>query len=93
MTTAPAPTTLCSPIETPSSTTAFEPIQTSSPMMIPLADSGCWKTGRSGAMEWLNPRIDVWAPIRTPSPMLTVPRTTLKTLNVQLSPALIVPVM
>ncbi|HWU45412.1 MAG TPA: hypothetical protein VN133_01485 [Humibacter sp.] len=87
MTTAPAAITLCGPIETPSRMTAFEPIQTSSPIVMPRAKVGCRKTGRSGSIEWLNPRIDVCAPMRTPLPSLTLPRTVANGLIVVSSPA------
>ena len=41
VTTAPAPITLWSPMLIPSTTTAFEPIQTSSPIVMPLVLMGC----------------------------------------------------
>ena len=81
-----------SPMVTPSTTTTCEPIHTSSPTLIPLLLSGCWKTGRSGAIEWLKPSSDVCAPIRTPSPSTTAPRTVVNGLSVQSAPVVNSPV-
>ena len=92
MTTAPAPITQWSPIVTPSTTTTWEPIHTSSPTVMPRLVWGCRKTGRSGAIEWLKPRSDVWAPMRTPVPRETVPRATVNGFSVQSVPVVRVPV-
>lgn len=77
---------------TPSTTITCEPIQTSSPTRMPRLVSGWRKTGRSGAMEWLKPSSEVWAPIRTPVPSTTFPRTVVKGLSVQWEPVLSSPV-
>ncbi|WP_367139175.1 hypothetical protein [Saccharothrix sp. HUAS TT1] len=77
MTTAPAASTDRSPTDTPSSTTTCDPIQTSSPIVMPRELSGCRNTSVPGSeVVWLNARIDVCAPIRTASPSRTSPRTT-----------------
>lgn len=86
VTTEPAPMTAWSPIVTPSSTTTFEPIHTSSPTRMPRLVTGWRKTGRSGSVEWLKPSRDVCAPIRTASPSDTFPRTTAYGLTVQSEP-------
>jgi hypothetical protein len=77
VTTAPAASTDWSPTVTPSSTTTCDPIQTSSPMRMPRLVSGCWKNSTVVSLiEWLKPRIEVWAPMRTASPIRTSPRIT-----------------
>ena len=45
VTTAPAPMIVWGPTVTPSRMVTFEPIQTSSPMVMPRAVWGCWKIG------------------------------------------------
>ena len=92
VTTEPAPITAWEPTVTPSTITTFEPIQTSSPMVMPRSVSGCRWTGRSGSIAWLKPRIEVCAPTRTPSPMVTAPRTTAKAFTLQSWPAWKAPV-
>jgi hypothetical protein len=92
VTTAPAPMTQWSPMVTPSTTTTWEPIHTSSPTVIPRVVTGCRWTGRSGEVPWLKASSELWAPMRTPSPRVTVPRTTVKGLIVQSAPVRIAPV-
>ena len=48
VTTAPAPMMVWGPMVTPSRMVTFEPIQTSSPMVMPRAVWGCWKIGCPG---------------------------------------------
>ena len=76
VTTALAASTAWEPTRTPSRITTWEPIHTSSPISMPFEVSGCRKTGVPDSIEWLKPRIDVCAPMRTPSPMVTRPRMT-----------------
>ena len=84
---------LWAPIVTPSSTSTFEPIQTSSPTVIPREVCGWRNIGCSvTAVPWLNASIEVCAPIRTPSPMVIRPRTTENGLMVESDPRLISPV-
>ena len=74
LTTAPAATTAPWPTVTPSSTTAFAPIQTSSSMVMPRLSCACAWIGTAGSSKpWLKPTIEAWLAIRTPSPQRTLP--------------------
>lgn len=92
VTTAPAARTLCPPTCTPSRTTTLLPIQTSSPTVMPRTVSGWRYTGSAGSNEWLKPISEECAPIRTPLPSRTVPRTTANGFTVQWSPVSMSPV-
>ncbi|WP_236594927.1 hypothetical protein [Saccharothrix sp. 6-C] len=73
---------------TPSRTTTCDPIQTSSPTVMPIERRGCRNTSVSGSSTvWLNARIEVCAPIRTASPNRMSPRTTAYGLIEQSRPA------
>ena len=87
VTTAPAPMIVCGPTVTPSRIVTLEPIQTSSPIVMPTAVCGCLKIGSPGAVPWLNASSDVCAPIRTPSPIVTLPRTAANGLIVESAPS------
>ena len=84
---------LWGPMVMPSRTMAFEPIQTSSPTVMPRDVCGWRKIGWSVAVvPWLKAISEVWAPIRTPSPMVIRPRTTANGLIVESAPIRISPV-
>jgi hypothetical protein len=88
VTTAPAAITERSPTVTPSRITTCEPTQTSSPTVMPRDVIGCRNTSTSGSVNvWLNARIEVCAPIRTPAPSRISPRATAYALMVQSRPA------
>ena len=82
-----------SPIVTPSTIMTWDPTHTSSPITMPFDVSGCLKTQVSGSsIVWLKARIDVCAPMRTASPRVISPRTTVNGLIVQFVPVTSVPV-
>lgn len=85
MTTAPAPTTVFSPMVTPGQTITPPPSQTLSPMVIGCAASHLARRG-SGSIGWVGVSSWTFGPIWTSAPMVmraTSRRTAPKLMNVR----------
>src|SRR5580658_2843892 len=73
VTTAPAPTTAPSPIDTPAVTTVLAPSHTSSPIRIGASCPGCLRISSPRAIPWLEEKIDTQGPRSTLFPIVIGP--------------------